>query len=520
MTEEASTAFAHARSLREGEPPFVLAVDVGSSSVRAAFYDAQAREIEGTQARLERSLDTTAGGGAEADADAFVAEVVTVIDAALVRAPRVLASEVKAVVVSCFWHSLVGTDAEGRAVTPLFGWADTRAAREAEELRRLLDERAAHARTGCPFHPSYWPAKLLWLQREQPEAVRAVQRWMSFGEFLAWRLAAVRPFASVSMLAGTGLFNQRACAWDEELLDDLNERAALRLSIEQLPALAADDRSAYTLSNEYAARWPALRGVPFFAAVADGAANNVGAGCTSREALALMVGTSCAMRVMDEGQPPAGLPPSLWCYRADRRRVLVGGALSDGGGLYEWMRRALGVEADAERLETALEALAPDAHGLTLLPFWAGERSTGWHAAATGAILGLRLHTRPLEILRAAMEAVAYRLARLAVEMSAFAPDAEIRATGGALRASRVWTQIIADALGRPVKLLRVDEASSRGAVILALEALGAIKNIADRPTPAGLCFHPRAAHHARYREAIERQQQFYEKLVGRPTRF
>jgi gluconokinase len=227
-----------------------------------------------------------------------------------------------------------------------------------------------------------------------------------------------------------------------------------------------------------------------------------------------MIGTSGAMRVLYEGEPPARLPASLWCYRLDRRRVLVGGALSDGGGLYEWMRETLALPSDDEQLERELAAMQPDAHGLTVLPFWAGERSTGWNARARGAIIGLRTHTRPAEIVRAALEAVALRFAALADDLSPFAPDAQLYASGGALRHSRAWTQIIADALGHTLRLSRAREASSRGVALVALERLGAIKNLTDVPLPTYETFAPDADAHARYREALARQESLYESVL------
>ena len=187
--------------------------------------------------------------------------------------------------------------------------------------------------------------------------------------------------------------------------------------------------------------------------IADGAANSIGSGCTTRDKMALMVGTSGAMRVIYEGEPANELPPALWSYRVDRRRVIVGGALSDGGALFGWMRQTLALRGDAESIERQLEEIEPDSHGLTVLPFWAGERSTGWATDARGGILGITLHTRPIEILRAAMEAVAYRFALLAESLETFAPGAAIVASGNALRASPVWLQMIADVLGRPVLL-------------------------------------------------------------------
>jgi gluconokinase len=482
--------------------PFVVALDAGTSSGRAALFDAEGREVAGTHARVEWSFQTTRAGGAEIDADWLLAQTACVLDETLARVAR-LQLPIEALAVSCFWHSLVGVDAEGRALTPLYGWADTRAAQEVSELRRRFDERAVHTRTGCRFHASYWPAKLLWLRREKPDAWRNSARWLSFGEFLTLRFCGVVS-ASVSQASATGLFDQRRLTWDDEL------REALGLDATQLPPLDAVELHATgKLAGAYAERWPQLSRCAWFAPVGDGAANNIGAGCVNRSALALMIGTSGAMRVLYEGEPPASLPESLWCYRADRRRVLVGGALSDGGWLYEWMRDSLnfGARQSNEELERELAALAPDAHGLSILPFWAGERSTNWNPQASGAITGLTMHTRPVEIMRAALEAVAYRFAQIAVALDQFAPGAEVRASGGALAASPLWAQMLADVLARPVKLFAAREASSRGAALLALESLGVIHGLTDAPADLSRTFKPDPRAHEIYRAAIARQE-------------
>ncbi|MGB9178675.1 MAG: gluconokinase [Pyrinomonadaceae bacterium] len=489
------------------QEPYALALDVGSSSVRAALYDAEGNEIEGTAARINRNLSTTVEGGAELDADEALAQVSQTIDDALKHSSQNI-SRIEIVALSCFWHSLVGIDEAGRALTPVYTWADTRAARAAEELKKLFNERETHNRTGCRFHPSYWPAKLLRLRQERKEVYRSVRRWMSFAEFLTLRLFGATA-ASVSMASGTGLFDVRRCRWDEQLLD------GLEISTRQLTKIAAPRESFTNLKDEYARRWPQLQNARWFPAIGDGAANNIGAGCTTLDRAALMIGTSGAMRVLWEGLSPESLPCGLWCYRADERRVVLGGALSDGGGLYAWMKNALALNEDEDRVERELSELEPDAHGLTILPFWAGERSTGWHADARGAILGLTQHTRPPDILRAAMEAIAYRFALIANELKELAPQVEIIASGGALVASRVWTQIIADVLGVPVKLSLVQEASSRGAVLLALEATGKIKRLEDAPTQAMQTFEPDAARHARYQTGIKRQQKIYERLIA-----
>src|ERR1041385_2354619 len=228
-----------------------------------------------------------------------------------------------------------------------------------------------------------------------------------------------------------------------------------------------------------------------------------------------MVGTSGAMRTVFAGDPPPDLATSIWSYRADQRRVAVGGALSDGGGLYRWLMQSLAVDNEAE-FASELARLEPDSHGLTVLPFWSGERSTGWTGDARGAIVGFTQQTKPVEIVRAALEAIAYRFALIAQALDEISPDAQIVATGNALRSSPVWLQIIADVLGRQVVLGGSAEASIRGAALLALEAVGKIGTIEEDSIAIEQVFEPDLTRHARYQQGLARQEELYDRLRNR----
>jgi gluconokinase len=487
------------------EPAALLSLDVGTSGVRAALFDDQGREIEGASAHANRIFATFADVE-ELDPDDLIELVGQTIDQLFDNASQSI-DRVKLIAASCFWHSLMGVGADGRPTTPVLGWANTRAGSAADQLRALLDEREIHVRTGCRLHPSYWPAKLLWLKKERADDYKATKHWLSFADYLVLRLFG-ETATSVSMASGSGLMDQRSCAWDQPLLE------TLELPPETLPEIAVADRTFAGLRAEFSLRWPQLNRAAMLPPIADGAANSIGSGCTTRDKIALMVGTSGAMRVMYEGEPASELPTALWSYRADRRRVIAGGALSDGGALFGWMRQTLSLRGDNASVERQLEEIEADSHGLTVLPFWAGERSSGWTTNARGGILGVTLHTRPIEILRAAMEAVAYRFALIAEVLESFAPGATVVASGNALRASAVWSQMIADVLGRPMQLSAIGEASTRGAALLALEQMGKIDSIEESETPAEKTFVPDTKRHERYREGLERQERIYEKLI------
>ncbi|HVF89613.1 MAG TPA: gluconokinase [Blastocatellia bacterium] len=503
-------------SLEECAPPLVIAIDLGTSSARAILFDGAGRQVEGLASRVPYRMTVTQDGGAEISADRLVDILAACLDDLVARIVASTASgaaprpNISAVAMCTFWHALMGVDSEGRAVTPLYSWNDTRAASAARALRERLDERAIHSRTGCRLHASYWPAKLAWLREADPDAFARTSRWISIGEYFHLRLFGEASM-SISMASATGLLDQSDCAWDEELLSHLD------ISSERLPPLIDSAASGAGLGDEFAARWPLLAGAEWFPALGDGACGNIGSGCVTRDRAALMIGTSGALRVLWKAEK-VSIPAGLFCYRADRLRFVMGGALSNGGDLFEWMHKTfnLGEAGEAEGRASAME---PDSHGLTVLPFLSGERSTGWADDARAAITGLRLDTTPDEILRAGLESVAYRFAAIYDQMVEEAGEPrEIVGSGAGLLRSPVWAQIIADVTGKRIVASDEAESSSRGAALKALEALGAIGDLERAEASFARAYAPDFERHRLYKRARARQNRLYDAVIGEKT--
>jgi len=339
-----------------------------------------------------------------------------------------------------------------------------------------------------------------------PEAFEKTERWVSPADYFYARFFGEPYQVGTSMASGTGLFDQNRRKWDRETLE------ALPAEEGQLSSISNEPRRG--LAGEWAERWPALRVTPWLPAVGDGACSNVGSGCTRSDRLALMVGTSGAMRVLWKAEF-VEIPDGPWCYRADAERYVMGGALSDGGNLIEWLRNTLRLP-DPEKTEEIVSGMEPDSHGLTFLPLLAGERGPGWADRANGTVSGLSMSSKPVEVLRAAMEAVAFRFAIIAEMIDAASPgEKEVVASGGGLLHSPTWTRIMADTLGRPVTLSGVQEASSRGAALIALEALGG-PEIEAADVPLGETIEPDPGRHEIYKRALERQRRLYEAVLDR----
>ena len=439
------------------DSPLALSLDIGTSSTRALLWDVVGHEVAGVKSQRPYHFRTTPDGGVEMDASEFLDHIFSCLDEALSQAGD-RATSIRAVGISTYWHSLIGLDEAGAPLTPIYSWADTRPGSAATKLRREWDEKAVHARTGCMTHPSYYPAKLRWLQATQLELYQKVSRWASPGEYLISELFGNRQACqSLSMASGTGLLNQISCTWDKETLD------FLKLTPDLFAPIVTLKNPAKGLKAKYASRWNALKEVPFFPAVGDGACGNVGSGCVSTENMAINLGTSGAIRVLWSEEQKADktnvssanksspTPPlGLWRYRVDENRPIIGGAFSDGGDVFAWMNKTLHLPAGDE-LEAKIAAMEPGAHGLTFLPFLGGERSIGWNPSARATLTGLNLDTSPLDILRCSLESVALRFALVAKLLQVSFPEATtIVASGGALGKSPAWAQIFADALGQP----------------------------------------------------------------------
>ncbi len=443
---------------------WVLALDMGTSSTRAIVYDENLAEVPDLKSQVPYGMRTTPDGGLQGDPGLLFSAVVQTIDEVLARAEDKV-SRIRAVGCSCFWHSLMGVDRHNTPLTPVYTWADTRSRGEADRLREELDIRKVHELTGCFIHPSYWPPKLRWLRTRNAELFRRVDRFVSFGEYV-YRCFFDDAGVSLSMASATGLLNRHTLDWEPSMLE------ATGVEPERLGRLIDLDEPSRGLREEWAERWPALREIPWVPPAGDGALSNLGAGATDEETVAVVMGTSGAARVMFEGGDGGEVPWGLFCYRLDRRRGVIGGAISNAGNVIRWMHDTLKL-GSLEAVEKELEANPPKNHGLKVVPSFAGERSLAWDDRATASIEGLTLDTKAIEIYAATLEAMVDRFHEIMGALKVRFPGLKRMALGGGVIGHSPY---IARRLGWGGGLVTENvraELSSIGAARAALAILG-----------------------------------------------
>ncbi|KAK1936565.1 Gluconokinase [Phytophthora citrophthora] len=507
--------------------PVVIVVDVGSSSIRASCFalvsEAQWVLINGSlQQQHVSSIDVHG----EADGAKIEASVEKILDQTMdfLRATD-LTEKIVGIGFSTFAMNVLGVDAKGEMVTPVYTYAGRRktTAKWAKQLQERLYARGeleeAHNRTGTVVHPAYAPATFLRLHEEEPELVERVSKWQSISGYLIGKWTTVSQGLclpiSFSEASWMGLLDFRRGQWDSRLLE------LVGMDSNKMPPVADSSVPFSGLNSTYARRWPELKAVPFFLGVSDGAAANIGSKCIDASRVAVTIGTSAALRVVlsADAMKNARVPKGLWCYRIGKDHVLLGGALSDGGSVYKFFRESL--RLSDEDLQSQLEKLPPTKHSLTILPFLSGERAPGWLEDATCTISGINKWTTPIEFLRAGMESIALRIGVL-FSLLAFSADldATVVVSGTALTSSRVWRQMIADCLGKKLILeASATETTSRGLAVLigtylGLHSLKASGTFSEGTTHLEYS-QPDATTHAAYLEARHEQESLYRKLYS-----
>ncbi|MEO3777446.1 FGGY family carbohydrate kinase [Micromonospora sp. B11E3] len=459
----------------------ILALDLGTSSVRGLVLDADAVPRPGALARRKVRL-TVADRAATVDGPTYLGHLVECLDELAARGHL---RDVGLVATSGQWHSVLALDGAGEPMGPVLTWLDTRSEPPAG-VTGPADVAAYHQRTGTWWHRAYWSVRLPWLRER---AATPPARFVGLVEYVLGTLLEEAPM-SVSQASGTGLLDLSTLSWDAEACALAGARPG------ELPVLAPAGWRG-RLRREHARRWPHLAGAAWAAPVGDGAASNVGSGCVDPSRAAVTVGTSAAVRLVQPAPAGQGLPPlpeGLWRYRVDHDHVLTGTAYSSGGNLFSWARRELRLPEGAE-LDAALARIPPGG-GVAADPRFGGDRAPGLAPAGSGAVRGLDFATDAVAIVAGLMAGVCRLIAADFGELeSTVDGPVEVVLGGGAMAASAWWRESFAASLApRPVRYQPDPEIGAAGAARIALGRLDAPVRLvhivrtdeAPSPTPSG----------------------------------
>ncbi len=449
-------------------PPVVLAIDQGTTSVRATVLTAELAVVASRAEAVTRTFPRP--GWVDLDAEDVVAATERVAAAALDAAGDDVGDVAGVGFANQGETVLVWDRTTGEPIAPAIGW---QCRRTEEECARLRADAATSSwvreATGLPLDPYFSATKLAWLLDHVPGARERARR----GELLAgtldtftlWKLSGGRLYVTDpstscrTLLAGIadGRFDERLC----ELF-----RVPRGLLAEVVPSDA--DLGPVRVGSGQA---------PLRAILCDQPSALLGTGCLAPGDVKCTYGTGAFLQVNVGGEVPPrgddGLLRSIAWEIGGRRAYLLEGSILAAGDVLTWLRDGLGMIARPEEVDEVLRG-TPDSAGVLFVPALTGLGAPRWVGDARGAILGLHRGARREHLIRAALEGVAHQVADvLDVAARVHAGELAPMWADGGLAASSAFLALQADLTGRD--LLRSDqgEATTRGIAAVAAARAG-----------------------------------------------
>lgn len=490
----------------------VLAIDVGTQSVRALVFDAEGRLCGRARASIEVPEPDPATGQVEQKPDMFWQVMVRACNRLWAEQPA-LSRRIAGVALTTQRATSVFMDTDGQPVGDAVSWLDQRRAECVPRLpwywRAAIS--AIGARAIVDIFQRASPAN--WRAAHAPQQHARTHQALLLSGYLVYRLTG-HWRDSVAAQVGYIPFDYRRRRWAAS--HDW-KWAAVALTPDQVPELIEPGQQLGTLTDTAAAELGLASGVPLFSAGADKACEVLGAGALTPETACVSLGTTatintCRDRYKEIKRHLPAYPAAMPDAYNDEVQI------DRGFWLVSWFKQEFAVDtvSDAARQQRAPEALldeciapiAPGSEGLLVLPTWSpGVREPG--PEARGAIVGFTAaHTRA-HVYRAILEGLAYTLrdGREQIEARTRTPVTRLRVAGGGSQSDQAM-QILADVFNLTAERSHTFETSGLGAAINAAVGLGWYadhRTAADAMVHSGACFTPNtdavAIHERFYRE-------------------
>ncbi len=508
---------------------FFIGVDIGTQGTRAAVYDLAGTLVaEAAEASI---LLHPAPGATEEDPERQYASVCRTIRSCIDRA-ALSPGSIAAVAIDGQMAGVIGTGADGIAVTPYDSWLDTRCASQVALMEKVLGD-AILEKTGNVPSFNHGP-KILWWKAERPAVWGRIAAFVQPGGYAAMRLCGLEgsdAFIDDTYLHFSGFADNAARSWDQSLASEC------AVPMGKLPRiLAPGDRAGGVCAS--AAEASGLReGTPVAAGLGDTAASFLACGAVEAGVCVDVAGTASVFAATVRNFRPDMASRILGCGRSAVAGLWHPYAYINGGGLnLNWFAHVLATGAGTvlgsgapglgteleERLDALgrqIEALLPSPEDPYFVPHMEGRVMPN-DSGMRGIWAGLTRNHEASALYRSILEAVALEYAIYRDAVLVLNPGeglTELRSTGGGARDS-AWNSIKADLLGMPVIAVGRSGGAPMGAALVAAASVGAVPDLAKAAkswVKAGRRFEPRKELAGIYGPRIARYRRLLDLASG-----
>ncbi|MHB8156034.1 MAG: FGGY-family carbohydrate kinase [Desulfocucumaceae bacterium] len=476
----------------------VLAIDMGTQSVRALAFDPKGRMIDHFRVAYSSPYHAPRPGWAEQD-PAYYWQCLAEACQGLWSGRKVSPDSIAAVAVTFQRSTLINLDCHGDPLRPAIVWLDQRRAHKLPSVGRLWKSLFGLSGLSGTLRYLQAEAEVNWLVENQPEIWEKTAHYLFLSGYITYKLTG-RFIDSTGCQVGYVPFDYKKQAWAPH---SHWKWKAIPIKPELLPDLVAPGQQLGAITAEAARLTGLPEGLRVIAAASDKACEVLASGCLEPHQACVGYGTTATINVNSQRyiEPITLIPPyPSACPGAYNLEVQI----FRGFWMVTWFKeefalqectlaRQEGVAAE-ELLDQLVSDIPPGSMGLVLQPFWSpGLRYPG--PEARGSVIGFGgAHTRG-HLYRAILEGLAYsvREGRDRIQKRSGVPVKELYVCGGGSKSEHMM-QITADVFGIPAARPAVYEASGLGTAILAAWGVGLhpdLKTAVREMTRVGRVFEP-----------------------------
>ena len=390
----------------------------------------------------------------------------------------------------------VFVDGSGEALLPAMVWQDGRCSNDAAMLDARVTPGQKEAWFGgpMPIDASHALSRMAYVARVEPALYAHTRHVLLPKDYCALRLTgevATDPISAVGLV--------------DAALDYVTDLIALVPGAgAKLPPLHDFTHRVGAVRNGFP-----CAGAPVFVGTMDAWAGMFGIGVIRNGDAMYLSGTSEVLGILSSLRAPT---PGVIVFPPYKGITLHVAPTQSGGASLDWVATLIG--RDPAGISALVAGTPPSASVPLFLPHLQGERAPLWDVTSRGVFARVETATGPGELGRSVMEGVAFsaRLALEAVERSSCVVADRLNIGGGGAR-SDVWCQIRADAFGKTMRRVRVLDAGTLGAAVIAGLGAGAMPSLeaaVDRLVAFERDFEPDEGTRDYYDMKFARYQQLY----------
>lgn len=443
---------------------YILAHDLGTSGNKATLFDEDGKLVKSAVYPYELFVGTN--NSAEQNADDWWE--------AVCETSRQLAVEVgnKNIAVVSFSGQMMGclcVDKYGKPLRNAMIWADMRTTKQADYIKKHMDEKEFYKLTGHRLSASYSLTKLMWIRDNQPKIYENTYKMLNAKDYIIYKLTGSF-VTEPSDASSTCMLDLNTLMWSDDIM------RVSGLDKDKLPDIISSVAIAGRVSSRAAKETGLAEGTAVVCGGGDGCCAAVGSGIVQAGVANCCLGTSSWISVASKIPIYAENMETFNFAHIVPGYILPCGTMQTGGGALGWavknMYSGINDQTDLdnaiyETMQNEVECSSVGANGVLFLPYLIGERSPRWNTKAKGVFSGLTLNSKRGDMMRAVMEGVGYNLdIILNIFKNNGARIDELILIGGGAR-NKIWQKILCDIFNAPVIVPNyLEEATSMGAAV------------------------------------------------------